>query len=109
MNATMRLDVFLWFARLAKTRTVAQALACDGRFRISGRSVDRPAAPVRVGDILTFAHHGRVRVLRVAALPARRGPASEAQGCYEELMVDGGVQSAGTSANANVSQQPDER
>lgn len=101
----MRLDVFLWFARLAKTRSIAQTLACDGRFRVSGRAVDRPAAPVRVGDILTFAHHGHVRVLRIAALPARRGPAPEAQGCYEELLAG----SDAPPAAANVSQQTHER
>lgn len=82
---TMRLDLFLWFARLAKTRPVAQAMACDGHLRIDGRPVDRAHAPVRVGSVLTFAHAGRVRALRVEALPARRGPAPEAQACYVEL------------------------
>jgi ribosome-associated heat shock protein Hsp15 len=81
----MRLDRFLWFARLAKTRDVARALACGGRLRIDGRVVDRAHAPVRVGNVLTFAQGARVRVLRVEALPARRGPALEAQACYQEL------------------------
>ncbi len=82
----MRLDRFLWFARLTKTRDVAQVLASEGRLRIDGRVVDRAHAAVRVGNVLTFAHHGRVRVLRVEALPARRGPAPEAQACYQELV-----------------------
>lgn len=85
MTDTMRLDRFLWFARLAKTRDAAQAMACDGHLRIDGRAVDRAHAAVRVGNILTFVHHGRVRVLRIEALPPRRGPAPEAQGCYQEL------------------------
>ncbi len=84
---TMRLDRFLWFARLAKTRDVAQALACDGHLRLDGRAIDRAHAPVRVGNILTFVHAGRVRVLRIEALPVRRGPAPEAQACYQELVV----------------------
>ncbi|MBB3348142.1 ribosome-associated heat shock protein Hsp15 [Sphingomonas sp. BK069] len=86
----MRLDRYLWFTRLAKTRDVAQALACDGRLRIDGRAIDRAHAPVRVGNILTFFHAGRVRVLRVEALPGRRGPAPEAQACYQELVTGGG-------------------
>ncbi|MGP7794836.1 RNA-binding S4 domain-containing protein [Sphingomonas sp. CLY1604] len=90
---TMRLDRFLWFARLVKTRDRAQELACEGRLRIDGRPIDRAHAPVRVGNILTFAQGPRVRVLRIEALPARRGPAPEAQGCYQELV-------------ANVSQPP---
>jgi len=88
----MRLDRWLWWVRLAKTRTAAAGIAADGHLRIDGRAVDRAHAAVRVGNVLTFAHHGRVRVLRVEALPARRGPAPEAQGCYQDLdiqLVDG--------------------
>ena len=83
----MRLDVFLWYARLAKTRSAAQALAVEGRLRLDGRAIDRAHAPVRVGNVLTFAQAGRVRVLRVEALPHRRGPAPEALGCYQELVA----------------------
>lgn len=81
----MRLDKFLWFARLAKTRTFAQEVACARHLRIDGRVVEKAAAPVRVGCTLTFPLHGRIRVIRIAALPARRGPAAEAMACYEDL------------------------
>ena len=83
----MRLDRFLWFARITKTRSAAQAMASDGHLRLDGRAVDRAATPVRAGNILTLAQHGRVRVLRIEALPARRGPSAEARGCYEELIT----------------------
>lgn len=89
----MRLDRFLWWARLAKTRAAAQAIAETGHLHIAGRAVDKAAAAVRVGDVLTYAAHGRVRVVRVAALPTRRGPPAEAQACYHDL------------SPANVSQQ----
>lgn len=82
---TLRLDKFLWFARLAKTRSFAQEVAEVGHMRISGRVIDRAHAPVRVGDVLSFPLHGRVRVIRVEALPVRRGPASEARACYSDL------------------------
>lgn len=81
----MRLDRFLWWVRLAKTRSAAQAIAADGHLRIDGRPVDRSHVSVRIGNVLTFAAHGRVRVVRVEALPHRRGPALEAQGCYHDL------------------------
>jgi ribosome-associated heat shock protein Hsp15 len=85
-DGTMRLDRFLWFARIAKTRPFARGLAESGHLRIDGRAVDRPAAPVRIGNVLTFAdHRGQVRALRVEALPARRGPAAEARLCYVDL------------------------
>jgi ribosome-associated heat shock protein Hsp15 len=81
----LRLDKFLWFARIVKTRGQAQALAEDGRLRIDGRIVDRAHAPVRVGDVLSFALRGKVRVLRIEALPMRRGPPAEARALYVEV------------------------
>ena len=83
--ARLRLDKFLWFARIAKTRSAAQAVAEQGRLRINGRVVDRSHAPVGVGDVLSFAIHGKVRVLRIEALPARRGPPAEARTLYSEI------------------------
>ena len=85
MADTLRLDKFLWFARIVKTRSLAQSLAEQGRLRISGRTIDRAHCPVRVGDVLSFAVHGRVRVLKVEALPARRGPPAEARVLYTDL------------------------
>lgn len=85
MAESLRLDKFLWFARIVKTRGQAQALAEEGRLRIGGRVVDRAHAAVRVGDVLSFALRGRVRVLRIEALPARRGPPAEARTLYAEL------------------------
>jgi ribosome-associated heat shock protein Hsp15 len=82
---TLRLDKFLWFARIVKTRALAQALAEKGRLRLNGRVVDRAHALVRPGDVLSFAQRGAVRVLKVEALPARRGPAPEARAHYCEL------------------------
>lgn len=86
-GAVLRIDKFLWFARLAKTRKAAQDMAEGGRLRLAGRIVDRAHLPVRIGDVLTFAQRGEVRVLRIEALPARRGPPAEARALYSE--VDG--------------------
>ncbi|HEX8555438.1 MAG TPA: S4 domain-containing protein [Sphingomonas sp.] len=81
----MRLDRYLWWVRLAKTRSAAQAIAAEARLRIDGRVVDRAHAAVRIGNVLTFACNGHVRVIRVEQLPSRRGPAPEARTCYTEL------------------------
>lgn len=83
----MRLDRFLWFARLSASRTFAQQLASSGHVRIDGRPTGKPAHPVRVGNVLTFAtHRGDVKSLRIVALPARRGPPAEAMACYTDLV-----------------------
>ena len=89
---TMRLDRFLWWVRLTKTRSAAQHLAADGRLRVDGRPVSRSSASIRVGNVIVWAAGDRVRIVRVEALPSRRGPAPEAQACYADLA-------------ANVSQQ----
>ena len=85
MADSLRLDKFLWFARIVKTRALAQAMAEQGRIRIHGRVVARAHVPVKVGDVLSFAQRGEVRVLRIESLPARRGPAPEARLSYCEL------------------------
>jgi ribosome-associated heat shock protein Hsp15 len=86
---SLRLDKFLWFARIAKTRALAQVMAEAGRLRLNSRPVDRAHAPVRVGDVLSFAQRGAVRVLKVEALPLRRGPPAEARALYCELTSEG--------------------
>ena len=90
----MRLDRFLWYVRLAKTRSFAQGLAEARHLRIDGRVIDRAHAAVRIGNVLTFPLHGAVRVVRVESLPARRGPAPEARACYTDLGVDAPTASA---------------
>ena len=84
----MRIDRFLFFIRLVKSRTLAQAVIETGYVRIDGKRVEKPSEDVRVGSTIALPLHGKVRVLRVLGLPERRGPASEARTCYEELGVD---------------------
>lgn len=85
MAETLRIDKFLWFARIVKTRALAQQMAEKGRLRLNARLIDRAHAPVRVGDVLSFAQRGAVRVLRIEALPNRRGPPAAARLLYSEL------------------------
>ena len=84
----MRIDLFLHRIRLLKSRTLAQALIEEGTTRIDGKRVEKPSEPVRVGNVIALPLHGGVRVIRVLALPERRGPAREARTAYEE--IDGG-------------------
>lgn len=90
-EASLRLDKFLWFVRLAKKRGLAQEVAEGGHMRIDGRVVDQAHALVRVGNVLSFPLRDRVRIIRIETLPARRGPKEEARACYTDLSpaVDG--------------------
>ena len=85
----MRIDRFLFFIRLLKSRTQAQGLIDEGHVRIDGRRVEKPSEGVAVGSVIAFPLRDQIRIIRVLALPLRRGPASEARGCYEELGIDG--------------------
>jgi ribosome-associated heat shock protein Hsp15 len=86
----VRIDRYLHCIRLVKSRTVAQAVIETGYVRIDGKRVDKPSEDVRIGSVIALPLHEKVRVLRVLCLPERRGPASEARACYEELGVDEG-------------------
>jgi ribosome-associated heat shock protein Hsp15 len=81
----VRIDRFLFFIRLAKSRTLAQGIIEQGHVRIDGKRVEKPSDQVEAGSVIALPLHGQVRVLRVLALPARRGPATEARTCYEEI------------------------
>jgi ribosome-associated heat shock protein Hsp15 len=86
----VRIDRYLHCIRLTKSRTLAQAVIEAGHVRIDGKRVEKSHEEVRVGSIVALPLRDRVRILRVLALPQRRGPASEARTCYEELGIDEG-------------------
>ncbi|MEO7602709.1 MAG: RNA-binding S4 domain-containing protein [Sphingomicrobium sp.] len=81
----MRINRFLFFVRLTKSRTLAQSVVEAGHVRIDGRRATRPSDEVKAGSILALPLHGQVRILRVLTLPTRRGPPTEARDHYEEL------------------------
>jgi ribosome-associated heat shock protein Hsp15 len=84
----VRIDRFLFFIRLVKSRTLAQSIVEEGHVRIDGKRVEKSSEEVRAGRIIALPLHDSVRVLRVLELPTRRGPAPEARACYEELGID---------------------
>ncbi|MGX9964486.1 RNA-binding S4 domain-containing protein [Roseomonas sp. F4] len=83
--AFQRLDLWLWCARIAKTRPECARQVEAGRVRVNSQRTDKPHYKLRPGDVLTLTMAGQVRIWRVLALAERRGPASEARGLYEDL------------------------
>jgi ribosomal 50S subunit-recycling heat shock protein len=82
----LRIDKALWFLRLAKSRSLAQKMIAAGEVRIEGTRPANAHATIQPGQTLTLTANARFRVVRVDALPLRRGPAPEAQACYTELV-----------------------
>jgi ribosome-associated heat shock protein Hsp15 len=84
-GARQRLDKYLWFARMARTRAAAAALVTGGHVRVNGRKTDQPSKFLAPDDVLTIALARDVRVLRVTSFADRRGPYEEARLLYEDL------------------------
>lgn len=93
-GAGLRVDKFLWFARLARSRSQAQSLCESRRLRIDGRVVERASALVRAGAVLSWLKDDDVVVVRVEGLPDRRGPYAEARLCYTDLSPGGAAMPA---------------
>jgi len=81
----IRIDKWLWHARVTKTRSLASRLVELGQVRINRRKVAKSSHDVGPGDVITVAVHERVRVLKVLGSGSRRGPASEAALLFEEI------------------------
>ncbi len=80
-----RLDRFLFFSRAVKSRTLAQKLIEAGAVRVNSERTARTDHRVGAGDVLTMSLHERILVWRILDPGTRRGPASEAQGLYEDI------------------------
>lgn len=96
----MRIDKLLWFLRLAKTRSIAQAMAHEGHIRLNGRRVDRAHQKIAPGDVLVIPLVRGVQVIELLGLPLRRGPAAEAQSCYRVLDGANGLPIAAPNEDA---------
>lgn len=83
--ALQRIDQWLWFARIAKSRTLAQALIERGKVRINRIKIEKTSTTVRPGDVLTLSLGPRVISIEILRIGARRGPAGEAQALYRDL------------------------
>ena len=80
-----RIDKWLWFARFAKSRSIAQKLVMGGKVRVNRDKIDASSRLVRPGDVLTLSLERQIRVVRILDPGTRRGPAPEAQRLYEDL------------------------
>ena len=84
-TSAQRLDRWLWFSRAVKSRTLAAAQIEAGKIRVNAIKVIKPSQTIKPGDVVTSSASKDVRIFRVKALGARRGPATEAQLLYDDL------------------------
>ena len=67
----MRIDKFLWCARLAKTRSLASEWADKEAVQLNGVAV-KPSKSVKVGDTIGLRQLGIIRTYKVLSLPTSR-------------------------------------
>ena len=84
-GATLRIDKWLWYARVTKSRSLAQKLAVSGHVRVNKEKISSSSKTVRPGDVLTVTLERKIVILKVVALGSRRGPYEEARLLYEDL------------------------
>ena len=80
-----RIDKWLFFARVIKSRTLAGKFAAAGNVRVNNDKIDQASFLVKPGDVLTVTLERRILVLRILGCGLRRGPAPEAQLLYEDI------------------------
>lgn len=80
----IRIDVWLWYARFFKSRTLA-AKACNAsKISVNDASISKAKTLVAPGDVLTFTQGDLLKIVKIIYVGHRRGPAQEAQSLYED-------------------------
>jgi ribosome-associated heat shock protein Hsp15 len=80
-----RIDKWLFFARMAKSRSIAQALINSNNVRVNGDLVSQSSFQVKPGDQVNLKLERRDLVLVVKTGGDRRGPFEEARLLYDDL------------------------
>ena len=88
MTEKIRLDIWLWYARFYKSRSLSSKAILSGKLRVNSIKIIKPASKVKINDVLTINHINTVRIIQIQSIGARRGPASEAQALYNDLSAD---------------------
>lgn len=105
-SGRQRLDKWLWYVRLAKTRSLAQKLIIGGHVRLNRERIIKPSQLVQLGDLVGVLVEQRLRLLRVAGIGTRRGPAPEAALLFEDLTAVAKTPPEGSEAAAPVEETP---
>lgn len=79
----VRIDKWLWAARMFKTRRAATGAVLGGRVHVNGERV-KPSKVIRTGDTIDVTIRAERRTLVVTGVAERRGPASDAATMYAE-------------------------
>ena len=82
---TLRLDVYLYYIRMFKSRSIATKFVLNNRLRISDQVTQKPHKMISIGDVLSITINDNIKILKVLDIPKRRGPYLESLNFYEDI------------------------
>lgn len=84
-NKSIRLDLYLFYIRIFKSRNLASKFINSNRLRVSDKVTQKPHKLISISDILTFTIHDRIKVLEVIDIPMRRGSYVDSLNFYNDI------------------------
>ncbi len=82
---TIRVDIYLYYIRIFKSRSIATKFVSTNRLRISDQVTQKPHKMISIGDVLSITINNNIKILKVLEIPKRRGPYSESLNFYEDI------------------------
>ena len=84
-QARQRIDKWLFFARLRKSRSLAAKSVESGDVSVNGVNIRQPSHAVRPGDVVVLSLDRHDMVVQVLQPGERRGPYEEARLLYRDM------------------------
>ena len=84
-NKSIRLDLFLFYIRIFKSRNLASKFINSNRLRVSDMVTQKPHRLISISDVITFSINNRIKVIEVTDIPVRRGSYVESLNYYKDI------------------------
>ena len=84
-NKSIRLDLFLFYIRIFKSRNLASKFINSNRLRVSDMVTQKPHKLISISDVITFSINNRIKVIEVTDIPVRRGSYVESLNYYKDI------------------------
>lgn len=81
-----RIDIWLWHARIYKSRSISHFSIKNEIIKINSKSVIKPATLIKKDDIITIPRNNSSRVIQVLGFSTRRVSAKLCHSLYKEIL-----------------------
>ena len=81
----IRLDLFLFYIRIFKSRNLATKFILSNKLSLSGQLTKKPHKLIAIGDFVTLPINDQVKIFEVLKIPQRRGPYTETLLFYKDI------------------------